>query len=133
MFWKLFLGFTLIPVVEIYFLIKIGSYFGAFTTILIVIATALLGAYLARMQGFKTMHQMQENLQQGLMPAEELMDAFLIVIAAAVLLTPGFITDAFGFLLLIPTTRTFLKKWLRQRLQARSLNKTPPQPPKAVN
>lgn len=133
MFWKLFLGFTLIPALEIYLLIKIGSYFGAFTTLLIVIATAVLGAYLARMQGFKTLLEMQESLRQGNMPAEALMDAFLIVIAAAVLLTPGFITDAVGFLLLIPTTRTLLKTWIRHRLQARYLHKTPPEPPKPVN
>lgn len=133
MFWKLFLGFTLIPVLEIYFLIKLGSYFGAFTTILIVIGTGILGAYLVRIQGIKTMFQVRENVNQGIMPAEDLIDAFIIIVAGVVLLTPGFITDTIGFLLLIPTTRTLFKKWLRHRLEARYIQKVPQEPPKNVN
>ncbi|MBF0279567.1 MAG: FxsA family protein [SAR324 cluster bacterium] len=130
MLFKLFLGFTIIPVIEIYFLIKVGSIFGALTTVFIVIFTGILGAYLARMQGLKTMFKVRDSLSQGIMPAEELIDALLIVIAGVVLLTPGFLTDIFGILLLIPITRSLFKKWLLGRfeniyVQGRNVTETP--------
>lgn len=115
MFLKLFLGFTLIPILEIYLLIQVGGFFGAFTTILIVIGTGVLGAYLARMQGLQTMFKVRESLNQGIMPTEELIDALLIVVAGVVLLTPGFVTDAVGFSLLFPPTRMGIKHWLKRQ------------------
>ena len=133
MFWKLLLAFTLIPVVEIYLLIRVGSLFGALTTVLIVIGTGILGASLARMQGLKTMFKVREQLQQGIMPAGELIDALLIVVAGIVLLTPGFLTDLAGFLLLIPVTRVFFKRWLRQRFETLYVQHTPMPPPKNIN
>lgn len=115
MFFRLLLAFTIIPVAELYLLITVGSYIGALTTIAIVILTGVLGAYLARMEGLATMMRVQQNLNQGVMPAEELMDAFIILAAGVVLLTPGFITDIAGILLLIPATRNAFKRWLRRR------------------
>ncbi|MBF0287899.1 MAG: FxsA family protein [SAR324 cluster bacterium] len=114
---RLFLAFTIIPIIEIYLLINIGSRIGVVTTILIVIGTGFLGAYLARMQGLQTMFKVRENLNQGVMPAEELLDALLIVIAGIVLLTPGFLTDLAGFLLLIPSSRMKIKRWLRNQFE----------------
>ena len=131
---KLFLAFTLIPVIEIYFLIQVGSLFGAFTTVLIVIGTGILGAYLARLQGLRTMFKVRDTLSQGMMPAEELMDALLIVVAGVVLLTPGFLTDIAGFLLLIPPTRKIIKRWLRGRFEHFYVQGSPAtEPPKNVN
>jgi len=112
---KLFLAFTIIPFIEIYFLIKIGSYLGAFNTVLIVILTAFLGALLARYQGFQTMLRVRESLERGEMPAEELLDALLILLAGIVLLTPGFLTDLAGLMILIPPTRLKFKRWLRRK------------------
>ena len=109
---KLFLAFTLIPLVEIYLLIKLGQNFGAITSILLVIFTGILGAYLARMEGLRTLFRIQETMGEGRMPGEELLDALLIAIAGLVLITPGFITDVAGFLLLFPFTRMLAKKWL---------------------
>ena len=114
---KLFLAFTLVPVVEIYLLIKVGSQIGAAKTVLIVIATGFAGAYLARTQGLQTMLKVRLNLQRGHLPTEELLDAVLIFIAGVVLLTPGFITDAAGLLLLIPETRNLAKRHLRKRFE----------------
>ena len=102
---KLILAFTIIPIVEIYLLIEIGSIFGVLTAITLVILTGVLGAFMARMQGLQTLFRIQESLREGRMPSRELLDALLIVIAGLVLLTPGFLTDLAGFLLLIPTTR----------------------------
>ena len=115
MFFKIFLAFTLIPAAEIYLLIQIGGMIGALNTLLVIIITGFVGAYLARLQGMHTLLKIQSNLQQGIMPAEELIDALLILVAGIVLLTPGFLTDAAGLLLLIPQIRFYFKRWLRKK------------------
>ena len=122
---KLFLAFTIIPIIEIYLLIEIGSMFGALTAVTLVILTGFFGAFLARMQGMQTLYQMQESLREGRMPSGELLDALLIVIAGLVLLTPGFLTDSAGFLLLIPSTRNAIKNWLRRQIELRYMSNRP--------
>jgi UPF0716 protein FxsA len=117
MFLKLFLAFALVPLFELYLLIKIGHHIGALNTILVVISTGLLGASLARVQGIKTMIRVRDSLNRGKLPAEELLDAFLIFVAGIVLLTPGFITDVAGVALLVPNTRAWFKDRLRRRLR----------------
>lgn len=115
MLFKLFLCFTLIPVIELYLLIKVGTVIGGFNTILLVILTGFAGAWLARMEGMNTMFKVRRNLDQGLMPAEELLDALIILIAGLVLITPGLMTDAFGLMLLWPVTRNRFKRFLRKK------------------
>ena len=115
MFGKLFLLFALVPAAEIYVLVTVGGLIGVFPTIALVILTALAGAHLARMQGMSTMLRIRENLDQGFMPAEELLDGLLIFLAGMVLLTPGFLTDICGLLILLPATRNIFKKWLRKK------------------
>ena len=122
---KLFLAFTIIPIIEIYLLIEIGSMFGALTAVTLVILTGFLGAFLARMQGLQTLYRIQESLREGRMPSGELLDALLIVIAGLVLLTPGFLTDSAGFLLLIPATRNSIKYWLRRQIELRYKSNRP--------
>ena len=122
---KLFLAFTIIPIIEIYLLIEIGSMFGALTAVTLVILTGFLGAFLARMQGLQTLNRIQESLHEGRMPSGELLDALLIVIAGLVLLTPGFLTDSAGFLLLIPATRNSIKYWLRRQIELRYMSNRP--------
>ena len=119
---KLFLCFTLIPVIELYLLIKVGSVIGGFNTILLVILTGFAGAWLARMEGMHTMIKVRTNLQQGLVPAEDLLDALIIFIAGLVLITPGLMTDIFGLMLLWPVARNRFKRFLRRKfdeMQAR--------------
>ena len=118
---KLFLCFTLIPVFELYLLIKIGTVIGGLNTILLVILTGFLGAWLARMEGMNTMMKLRTNINQGLMPAEELIDAVIIFAAGVVLITPGLITDIFGLLLLWPLTRNKFKRMLRKKFDAMQL------------
>ena len=115
MFLKLFLAFTLIPFLELYLLIKIGSYIGALNTVIIVILTGFIGALLAKYQGLQTMLRMRESLNRGEMPASEMFNAFLILLAGIVLITPGFLTDLAGLILLIPGTRTHLKVWMQKK------------------
>ena len=117
MFVKLFLAFTLIPAIEIYLLIEIGSFIGALNTIMMVIATGLAGAYLARLQGTHTMLRVRASLAQGVMPTEDLIDALIIFAAGIVLLTPGFVTDLAGLLLLFPVTRRYFKRFMKFKFE----------------
>jgi UPF0716 protein FxsA len=117
MFAKLVLAFTLIPIVEIYLLIELGSAIGSINTVLLVIFTAIAGAYLAKLEGIKTTQQIRSSLDHGVMPRDELLDAVLIFVAGVVLLTPGFLTDAAGILLLVPFTRKPFKRWLSEKIQ----------------
>ena len=112
---KLFLAFTLIPFLEIYLLIKIGSHIGAFNTVIIVILTGFLGALLARYQGLQTLLRVRESLHRGEIPASEMLDALLILLAGIVLLTPGFLTDIAGLILLIPRARSLFKIRIRRK------------------
>ena len=122
---KLILAFTIIPIVEIYLLIEIGSIFGALTAIILVILTGFLGAFMARMQGLQTLFRIQESLREGRMPSGELLDGLLIVIAGVVLLTPGFLSDSAGFLLLIPKTRNSIISWLQRQIELRYMSNRP--------
>ena len=112
---KLFLAFTLIPFLELYLLIEVGTVIGPLKTLALVLLTGFAGAYLARMQGLQTMLRVRSSLQQGIMPKEDLVDALLIFIAGIVLLTPGFITDVAGLLVLFPATRGPIKRFLKDR------------------
>jgi len=112
---KLFLAFTLIPFIELYLLIEVGVIIGPVNTIGLVLLTGFVGAYLARMQGMQTMLKVRISLQQGIMPKEELVDALLIFIAGVVLLTPGFLTDIAGLLVLFPATRIHIKRYMRAK------------------
>lgn len=104
----LFLLFLLVPMVEIYFLIKVGNAIGAISTIGLVVFTALLGAMLLRFQGWMTLQRARMSMSQGQLPATEMMEGVLLVFSGALLLTPGFVTDAIGFLLLVPPLRRVL-------------------------
>ncbi len=115
MFPRLLLLFTVVPLAELYLLIKVGSMIGGLHTILLVLGTGVLGAFLAKLEGLRTLGQIQRNLSQGIVPAEEMVDGVIILVAGLLLITPGILTDAFGFLMLIPNTRNAFKRWLRRR------------------
>ena len=104
--------FFIVPLIEIYLLIKVGGWIGALPTVFLVVFTAVLGALLLRQQGFSTLRRMQEAMAHGQIPAMELVEAVLLTLGGALLLTPGFFTDALGLVCLIPPAR----RWLIQRL-----------------
>lgn len=112
---RLILLFTIVPLVELYILIKIGGYIGGLNTVLLVVLTAALGAWLARLEGLRTLKQIQSSLSQGQIPAEELIDGVLILVGGILLITPGVLTDLFALVLLFPFTRMHFKRWLRRR------------------
>lgn len=100
--------FLVVPIVEIYLLIQVGSVIGAFPTILLVVATAVIGAFLLRQQGLSTLARFQNNMANGTLPAKEMMEGVLLIVGGALLMTPGFFTDTIGFLCLIPFTRRYM-------------------------
>ena len=104
----LLLAFLLIPLIEIYLLIKVGGIIGALPTVFLVVFTAVLGAALLRYQGLNTVREIQGRLQAGGVPAVPLLEGLFLVVAGALLLTPGFFTDAVGFALLVPPVRRHL-------------------------
>lgn len=116
MFIKLLILFTLVPVIELYVLIEAGRQIGVGATIGMIFLTGIAGAYLARSQGFNLINRIQTDLNQGRIPAEEMMDGAMILAGGLLLLTPGFCTDLFGFCLLTPVTRQFFKVWLKKWL-----------------
>jgi len=113
MFWLLLL-FVLIPAVELYVLIQIGSAIGAGYTLLLILATGVLGSWLAKTQGLATWRALNERLASGQIPGRELMDGAIILVCGTLLLTPGVITDAIGLLGLVPVTRSAFRGALKK-------------------
>jgi len=110
-FRSLFLVFLIIPIIEIYLLIKVGSVIGAIPTILAIVGTAALGAFLLRYQGISTLNRVQTSIRNGEVPAIEMFEGLILLICGALLLTPGFFTDAIGFVALIPGIRRAFVIW----------------------
>jgi len=115
MFGKLLLIFIGIPLLEMMILIKLGEVFGFWATLWLVIITGMVGATLARVEGLRAWMNLHRALMAGETPGEHMIDALLILIAGLVLITPGLLTDIAGFLLLIPWTRYWFKRWLRKK------------------
>lgn len=107
-----FLFFLVVPFVEIYLLLQIGGIVGVLPTVFLVVFTAVLGAWLLRQQGFATWQRFQTSLAQGAIPAYEMIEGPILLVGGALLLTPGFFTDAVGFACLIPATRRKLAKYV---------------------
>lgn len=101
----LFLFFLIIPFIEIYLLLKIGGIIGVMPTIFMVVLTAVIGAWMLRQQGFATWQRFQEHLNRGEIPAYEIIEGPILLVGGALLLTPGFFTDALGFACLVPQLR----------------------------
>ncbi|MGD6967581.1 membrane protein FxsA [Rossellomorea vietnamensis] len=101
-----------VPALEIGLLILSGQTFGVPATILMIIATGVLGAYLAKKQGLQAIRNVQEQIKFGQVPGDAIVDGLCVLVGGVVLLTPGFITDAIGFLLLFPQTRKMIKPFL---------------------
>jgi UPF0716 protein FxsA len=105
MFVRLLFLFIFVPLIEMALLVALGDMIGFWATIVIVLSTGFIGAGLARWQGLKIIHRIKNELAAGRIPGDDLIGGLLVLLAGAVLLTPGVITDLMGFLLLIPWTR----------------------------
>ena len=119
----IFLSIIIVPVIEIYLLIKIGSQIGAFTTILLIFATAILGIYYAKYEGLNTLRAGFAQLSKNENPAYEVVSGAAIALAAILLIIPGFATDFFGFLLIFPITRKFILKKFSSKFRSHNKKK----------
>ncbi|MDT9025235.1 MULTISPECIES: FxsA family protein [Rossellomorea] len=102
----------IVPALEIGLLVLSGQAFGLIPTVLLIITTGILGAYLAKKQGMEALRKAQQDMQYGQLPGDAIIDGLCILVGGVVLLTPGFITDAIGFLLLLPPTRKMFKPFI---------------------
>jgi UPF0716 protein FxsA len=114
---NLLLLFIVVPAVELALLIEVGSRIGTLATLAIIAATGVLGAALARQQGLRTLRAIQDELGRGELPASSLVDGVIILVAGALLITPGILTDAVGFLCLVPRLRDAAKRMLQRRFE----------------
>ena len=114
---RLLLLFIVVPVVELVLLIEIGQRIGTLTTIGLIIGTGVVGASLARQQGINTLARLRTDLDAGRLPAQAIVDGVLILVAAALLVTPGVLTDLFGFFCLIPSCRRLLTRTMKRRFE----------------
>lgn len=119
MFFRILPFFVAVPIIELAILIKLGKVIGVLETVYIVVATAVLGAYLAQAQGASALAAMRRDMSEARMPSEPIMDGILILAGAVALLTPGLVTDLAGFTALIPLTRRMIKRFIRARIERR--------------
>jgi UPF0716 protein FxsA len=115
----LFALFIGVPLIEIAVFIQVGGWIGLWPTIAVVILTAALGSWLLRMQGLQTLVRVQQSFERGEVPVADLFDGLCLLVAGALLLTPGFVTDAIGFLLFVPPFRILLVGYGWRLLQSR--------------
>lgn len=117
----LFFIFVIVPLIELYILLEVGEIIGAGITFLIIIATAFIGTRLVRQQGLSTWHSIQQQMQMGQIPAQSLFDGICILVSGVLLITPGFITDIVGMLLLTPPFRIALYAQVGRHIKVRTM------------
>ena len=115
---KLFLSFTIVTLLELGLLLELGSRMGLLLTLVVVFSTGFLGAYLVRNEGRRVMQRIRTDVERMKVPADAVLDGMLILVSGAFLLTPGFLTDIAGFLLLVPPVRVPIKRWAKARFKA---------------
>lgn len=121
MFPILLLLFIFVPIIEIGLFIQVGGYLGLWPTIALVLITAFVGASLVRSQGIQTLMSVQHRLQQGELPAQQIFEGVMLAVAGVLLLTPGFMTDALGMLVLLPAPRAAIAKYLMSKMVVKSV------------
>jgi UPF0716 protein FxsA len=115
----LLIAFIVIPTVEIYVIVQVGHAIGALNTVGVLLLLSIAGAWLAKHEGMSVLSRLRDQLDKGTMPTNELIDGVLVLAGALLLLTPGFVTDAVGLLLLFPPTRALARVWVRRRFRLR--------------
>jgi len=127
-FWLLVAAFIAVPILEIYVIIQVGEVIGAWWTIALLIADSLFGSWLIRREGSRAWLALTTALESGRMPATELADGALILVGGTLMLSPGFVTDAFGILMILPFTRPIARRLLTRLVGRRLLNARRPGP-----
>jgi UPF0716 protein FxsA len=127
--WVLVAAFIIVPILEIYVIIQVGQVIGAWWTIALLIADSILGSWLIRHEGRRAWQALTTALQSGRMPAKELADGALLLVGGTLMLSPGFITDAVGILLILPFTRPVARRLLTGYVGRRLVVVRPDAPP----
>ncbi|MDN2669713.1 membrane protein FxsA [Vibrio sp. 14N.309.X.WAT.E.F5] len=122
MFPILLLLFIFVPIIEIGLFIQVGGFLGLWPTIALVLITAFVGASLVRSQGIQTLMSVQGRLQQGEMPAQQILEGVMLAVAGVLLLTPGFMTDALGMLVLLPAPRAMIAKKMMEKMMVSNMS-----------
>ncbi|MEC7940425.1 MAG: FxsA family protein [Pseudomonadota bacterium] len=122
MFPILLLLFIFVPIIEIGLFIQVGGFLGLWPTIALVLITAFVGASLVRSQGIQTLMSVQGRLQQGEMPAQQILEGVMLAVAGVLLLTPGFMTDALGMLVLLPVPRAMIAKKIMEKMVVKNMS-----------
>ena len=117
MFAYLIFLFTVVPIIELALLIKVGTIIGVSNTIAFVLLTGVAGAMLIRVQGFQIIQRIDSELSQGIVPSDALLDGFFVFCGGVLLITPGILTDIAGFLFIIPASRQLIKFWIVQKIR----------------
>ena len=129
----LVLVFLVVPFVELYVIFQLGHAIGFGNTIAVMIIVSLVGAWLVKREGISTLRKAQRELDAGRLPGKQVVDGLLILLAGGLLLTPGFVTDVVGILLLLPPVRALLRRGVSKRMSTRIITvqsrPTPPHPP----
>ncbi len=125
---RLLLAFIAVPLIEIGLFIQVGGAIGLWPTLFVVLLTAVVGTWLVRSQGAQTLHNLQGSFKNMKDPTEPLAHGAIILLAGTLLLTPGFFTDAIGFLLLFPPFRVLVMRSIKSKLRASNFNFSPPNP-----
>lgn len=114
----LLLLFVVVPIAELYVIIRVGASIGFLNTLAVIIAVGFIGSWLVKREGMRTWVRFNQTLASGQVPAKEMVDGVLILGAGALLLTPGFLSDVFGILMLFPPTRAALRAYVLKRVKA---------------
>lgn len=129
---KLLIFFIVLPLVELCLVLLLGQYLGIAWTIVFIIGTGILGTWLARTQGLSTYRRIQQELSQGRMPTDSLIDGALILVAGLLLITPGVLTDLVGIMLMIPPSRALFRRqlmaWFQRNFKIQTLTTGGPRP-----
>ncbi|MDF2154757.1 FxsA family protein [Vibrio sp. CAU 1672] len=121
MFLILLLAFIFVPIIEIGLFIQVGGFLGLWPTIALVLVTAFVGASLVRSQGLQTLVSVQSRLDQGEIPAQQIFEGVMLAVAGVLLLTPGFMTDALGMVVLLPAPRAAIAKYLMSKMVVKTV------------
>ena len=120
MFIRLFILFTAVPLFELWLLIRVGEVIGATSTLLVVMLTGAIGAFLARQQGIAVISQFQRQVENQEMPTDTLIDGLLVLVGGVLLVTPGIATDVVGFCLVIPQTRFLIREAIKHSILSKT-------------
>ncbi|MGH3326588.1 MAG: FxsA family protein [Streptomycetales bacterium] len=121
----LFAGFLVVPILELYVILRVGGLIGALPTVVMLLAVSMVGAWIVKREGRRAWRALRDALGTGRLPSRELADGALVLIGGTLLLTPGFLTDIAGFVFVLPVSRPLVRRLLAGLLSSRLLARTP--------